>query len=422
MKSIQRLLLLLAVLGLCHSASFAQSRCQNAPDYFDPITSGDGQRYPLTIGPLVWHLVGSGVYPVKGSDGLLHIAFAAQFTNAWRGAATIQSVEVVDPSHNNKPAGINRVISLKDEDVTGQLKLFSLPATLDKASYSTRLTAGQSGVMFFDVTFTNSADVPCTIALRVHSIHPENKILPESTVTSPPWKISAQRAIVLTPPFKGDGWVNANGCCLEVGPHRFVTNPMNGTLDPSEQFAIDWIKIDRQGKAFRGDGKKPEQWLCYGVALLAVAPGTVVEVMRDLPDEPPGIAPTNLTVPEIAGNHVLLDLGSGRYAMYAHLAPHSATVHVGDRVKAGDKLGLLGNSGNTTGPHLHFQISDRPSTLDTTSLPFVFERMTLQSRTPLNLDDIENYSVKGTALPTDSKVAKKLSEAMPLSRDVIDFP
>jgi hypothetical protein len=256
----------------------------------------------------------------------------------------------------------------------------------------------------------------------VHSIHPENKILPESTVTSPPWKISAQPAIVLTPPFKGDGWVNANGCCLEVGPHRFVTNPMNGTLDPSEQFAIDWIKIDREGKAFRGDGKKPEQWLCYGVALLAVAPGTVVEVMRDLPDEPPGIAPTNLTVPEIAGNHVLLDLGSGRYAMYAHLAPHSATVHVGDRVKAGDKLGLLGNSGNTTGPHLHFQISDRPSTLDTTSLPFVFERMTLQSRTPLNLDDIENYSIKGTALPTDSKVAKKLSEAMPLSRDVIDFP
>jgi hypothetical protein len=422
MKSIQRLLLLLAVLGLCHSASFAQSRCQNAPDYFDPITSGDGQRYPLTIGPLVWHLVGSGVYPVKGSDGLLHIAFAAQFTNAWRGAATIQSVEVVDPSHNNKPAGINRVISLKDEDVTGQLKLFSLPATLDKASYSTRLTAGQSGVMFFDVTFTNSADVPCTIALRVHSIHPENKILPESTVTSPPWKISAQPVIVLTPPFKGDGWVNANGCCLEVGPHRFVTNPMNGTLDPSEQFAIDWIKIDRQGKAFRGDGKKPEQWLCYGVALLAVAPGTVVEVMRDLPDEPPGTAPTNLTIPEIAGNHVLLDLGSGRYAMYAHLAPHSATVHVGDRVKAGDKLGLLGNSGNSTGPHLHFQISDRPSTLDTTSLPFVFERMTLQSRTPLNLDDIENYSIKGTALPTDSKVAKKLSEAMPLSRDVIDFP
>ena len=59
---------------------------------------------------------------------------------------------------------------------------------------------------------------------------------------------------------------------------------MNGSLDPSEQFAIDWIKIDDQGKAFRGDGKKSEDWFCYGVEVLAVAPGVVVEAMRDLPD------------------------------------------------------------------------------------------------------------------------------------------
>jgi murein DD-endopeptidase MepM/ murein hydrolase activator NlpD len=143
-------------------------------------------------------------------------------------------------------------------------------------------------------------------------------------------------------------------------------------LDPSEQFAIDWIKVDGQGKAFRTDGKRSEDWLCYGVDVLAVADGTVVEAMRDLSDQPPGAAPRSLTIPEVAGNHVILDLGGGRYAMYAHLAPGSVTVHVGDHVRAGNKLGLLGNSGNTSGPHLHLQISDRPSTLDTTSLPFVF--------------------------------------------------
>jgi murein DD-endopeptidase MepM/ murein hydrolase activator NlpD len=76
-----------------------------------------------------------------------------------------------------------------------------------------------------------------------------------------------------------------------------------------------------------------------------------------------------------------LDLGNGRYAVYAHMAPHSVTVHVGDHVNTGDKLGLLGNSGNTAGPHLHFQISDRPSTLDTTALPLVFESMVLENRT-----------------------------------------
>jgi len=80
--------------------------------------------------------------------------------------------------------------------------------------------------------------------------------------------------------------MNANGCCLETGPHRFVVNAMNGTLDPSEGFAIDWIKVDRQGKAFRTDGKKPRDWLCYGVDVLAVAAGTVVETMRDLSDQP----------------------------------------------------------------------------------------------------------------------------------------
>jgi hypothetical protein len=422
MKSFTRLLFLsAAALAILHPA-LAQNRCANTPDYFAPLTSGDGERFPLTIGPVVWHLLGSGVYPVKGSDGLTHVAFAMQFTNVWNLPATVQSLEVVDAARNYQPTGANRVISIKDDDVTNLLKLSTLPQNMEKASYSTKLAAGEYGVMFFDVTYPNANDVPCAIALRVHVLQPDNKRLPESTMVSPPLELSQQSAIVLAPPFKGDGWVNANGCCLEVGPHRFVTNPLNGTLDPSEQFAIDWIKIDAQGKAFRTDGKKSEDWLCYGVAILAVAPGTVVEVMRDLPNEPPGVAPADLNLAHIAGNHVTLDLGGGRFAMYAHLAPQSVTVHVGDHVKAGDMLGLLGNSGNTTGPHLHFQISDRPSTIDTTSLPFVFQNMLLQSRTSANLDDIETFSISGTPLPITSKPAKQLTDSMPLSRDVITFP
>src|SRR5947209_19816454 len=83
------LLPILAGLGLVHHA-VAQKRCADAPNYFEPLTSGDGQRYPLSIGP-AWRLLGSGVYPVKGSDGLIHLAFAMQFTNAWSIAMTMQS-------------------------------------------------------------------------------------------------------------------------------------------------------------------------------------------------------------------------------------------------------------------------------------------------------------------------------------------
>jgi hypothetical protein len=345
-----------------------------------------------------------------------------QFTNSWSTPTTIQSVEVVDPSRNNQLTGSNRVLSITSEDVTDEIRPLGSNSNGDKAGYSKTLAAGQSGVMYFDVTYAKRSDVPCSFALRVHSVQPESKPMPESTVLSPPLKLSSQSPILIAPPFKGDNWVNANGCCLEVGPHRFVLNAMNGTLDPSEGFAIDWIKVNREGKAFRTDGKKSEDWLCYGVDVLAVAPGTVVETMRDLPNEPPGVAPTSLKVSEIAGNHVLLDLGKGRYAMYAHLAPHSVTVHVGDRVKVGDKLGLLGNSGNTTGPHLHFQISDRPSTLDVTSLPFVFKSMMLEGRISLNLEEIDDYSIKGTILPIDKEVARRLSGVMPLSRDVVNFP
>src|SRR5271169_2664779 len=67
-----------------------------------------------------------------------------------------------------------------------------------------------------------------------------------------------------------------------------------------------------------------------------------------------------------------LDCGYGhsQYALYAHLKPYSVTLQVGDVVTEGQKLGLLGNTGNTTGPHLHFQVMDRPSALKTNGLPF----------------------------------------------------
>jgi len=400
------------------SPAHAQSNC---PDYFAPITNSDGMRYPLEIAPLVWHVVGSGIYPVKGSDGLTHLAYALMFTNTWSIQATLLSLEVIDAA-TGKASGKNRVLDIKNEDVTGEWKVLSIPATLDKANYSTQLGPGQSGVMFFDVTYSDASQVPCAIAHRIRVTVPPNPHRPSNfTVTSRPVKISTMQAIVLGPPFRGEGWVNGNGCCLEIGPHRFVTNAMNGTLDPSEQFAIDWVKIDAQGRAIRTDGAKPEDWLDYGVDLLAVADGTVVEVVRDLPDVAPNKAPEELTIPQIAGNRVILDLGSGRYAMYAHMVPNSATVNVGDRVKKGQKIGLLGNSGNTTAPHLHFQIMDAPSSLDVTSLPFVFEHMQLQGRIHVDLEALDVEISKPTGVKLDTRGTNSADGTMPLSLDVVSF-
>ncbi len=418
-----RLLSITAIALLIASLFLLPCLAQERPrtDWFQPLTTGDGLRYPLDISPLTWRLVGSGIYPVKGSDGRMHLAYALMFTNSWSTTATMKSVEVVDPARGNQVSGHNRVLDIKSDDVTGQVKLFTLPNSMDKASYSSQIPSGQSGVMFFDVTYDDASQVPKAIAHRVTvTIPPNPNVASELTVTSPPIPLGRE-AMVIAPPFKGDGWVDGNGCCLEIGPHRFVTNPMNGTLEPSEQFAIDWIKVDAQGHAFRTDGKAPEDWYCYGVDVLAVAPGTVVEVVRDLPNVAPGKNPTGLTIAQIAGNRVIVDMGSGHYAMYAHLAPNSITVHVGDYVQQGQKLGLLGNTGNSSAPHLHFQVMDRPSSLDATSLPFVIDRMQLEGRVQMDLQDLDDETMKKASLPMDKGGAGTLIRMMPLSRDVEDF-
>jgi hypothetical protein len=402
----------------CSPLLAAQESSQH--DWYAPLTDGDGLRYPLEIGPLTWHVVGSGIYPAKGSDGLIHLAYALQVTNSWSLTATIKSVEVVDPARGNQVSGKNRVLDIKNEDVTGQVKLFTLPGTMNKESYTNQIPSGQSGVMFFDVAYENMSQVPTAIAHRITVTTPPTPVGTEHTTVGHSIRTGSE-AIVISPPLKGSGWVNGNGCCLEIGPHRFVTNAMNGTLNPSETFAIDWVQVDAHGLAYRTDGKKPEDWIGYGVDILAVAPGTVVEVVRDLPNATPGKNPEGLTIAQIAGNRVIIDMGSGYYAMYAHFAPDSIQLHVGDYVRQGQKLGLLGNTGNSSAPHLHFQVMDRPSSLDDTSLPFVFDHMNLEGRVPLDLTALGENTDKKIAIPMDKNEAKPLTRTMPLSRDAVGF-
>jgi murein DD-endopeptidase MepM/ murein hydrolase activator NlpD len=74
----------------------------------------------------------------------------------------------------------------------------------------------------------------------------------------------------------------------------------------------------------------------------------------------------------ILGNHIVLDLGDGVYAALAHLRRRSALVRAGQRVTAGERLAGCGNSGNSSEPHLHFQLMDHPNVLLAAGLPFRF--------------------------------------------------
>jgi len=110
--------------------------------------------------------------------------------------------------------------------------------------------------------------------------------------------------------------------------------------------------------------------------LIAVADGVVSRVVKGLPDNKPGESPPfPISLSDGAGNIVILYIGNGTYVLYAHLIPGSNDhLEVGDLVKKGEKVGLLGNTGQSGAPHLHFQVMDGNSIAQAEGLPFVFEQ------------------------------------------------
>ncbi len=104
-----------------------------------------------------------------------------------------------------------------------------------------------------------------------------------------------------------------------------------------------------------------------------MADGVVTEVKDGIPENVPGQRAVPITLETIAGNHVVVDIGGGRWAFWAHFQPGSIKVKVGDRVKRGQVLGLVGNSGNSSEPHLHFQVQDGASPLASEGVPYAFD-------------------------------------------------
>lgn len=135
--------------------------------------------------------------------------------------------------------------------------------------------------------------------------------------------------------------------------------------NPNQRYAVDWSIRDATNKSHRGDGKSLTDYFCYGKPVLAVAAGKIVVAIDGVPDIPIG----KMDKYNVGGNQLIIELAPGEYAYYAHLQPGSQSVKVGDVVKAGQVIARIGNSGNTSEPHLHFQLSTTPLLFEAESLP-----------------------------------------------------
>lgn len=120
--------------------------------------------------------------------------------------------------------------------------------------------------------------------------------------------------------------------------------------------AFDFEVAGPDGKTFRGEGTRLQDYLCYRLPVLAAADGTVVRAVSDVADNSPGRVDTR----DNWGNYVLLAHAGGVYSLVAHLAKNSVKVTLGQVVRQGDVLGLCGASGRSPMPHLHFQLQASP--------------------------------------------------------------
>jgi len=223
---------------------------------------------------------------------------------------------------------------------------------------------------------------------------------------------------VVAPPLKGPRWAVGGGCCSPPSYHRSATLPINGSIHVAERFAIDFVQLNDKSMLFTGDMLKVSDYEYFGDEIYSVAGGTVVGVQDGLPEQIPGKLPEDATIQMAGGNYVVVDISNGRFAFYAHMQPGSLKVKKGDTVKQGQVLGLLGNSGNTDTPHLHFHVMDGPSPLLSNGLPYVFTSFTGQGR----ITDEQPLFTGGVSNVDPAVWAGPHKNELPLNLEVVSFP
>jgi murein DD-endopeptidase MepM/ murein hydrolase activator NlpD len=183
------------------------------------------------------------------------------------------------------------------------------------------------------------------LSLELH-VDGDGKITGLLVTDAPPPPV-AKSSIPLALPFRGQWLVFWGGDRAEVNRH---------VAHASQRRAADLDAVGPDGASYRSDGKKNEDYYAYGQEVLAAADGTVITAIDGVPDNVPG----SLNPTSAIGNVVILQHEGSLYSVYGHLQPGEIRVKVGAKVKRGMVLGRCGNSGNSSQPHLHFQLQDGP--------------------------------------------------------------
>jgi murein DD-endopeptidase len=230
---------------------------------------------------------------------------------------------------------------------------------------------GMRAVVYFWVAMPTGSPPPRTVRHQVVLDVQSQSGAVRTTIAGGSSMVSAAEPLVLDAPLRGGPWVAIYDPLL-IGGHRTATYTIEGRARIPARFAIDWIRLPASG-TMEKTTPPPADWNGFGADVLSVADGVVASAVDDMPDNEGAPTTAAHRLENASGNYIAIDIGQRRFAFYEHLKRGSLTVKAGDRVKRGQIIAQLGNSGSSSiGPHLHFHISDANSTLGAEGLPFAF--------------------------------------------------
>jgi Peptidase family M23 len=305
-------------------------------------------------------------------DGKRHIAYELLLANF--SAETIRIDSLWFSGAAAPPPGeynLSALLVNENIDAKALKSMFSLIGANTQTPQEAVLKSSEAGIIFLFEDEWNREKWTNTLTVEAVG-KPETQ-----QAISVDMSLSEQKPVIISAPLRGKNWWTPNGPTND-STHRRVVIAAGDHLGLPERFAVDWIQLGPDGKSYSGAEADNRSYHAYNSDVLAAADGQVVStkdgIPENIPQSPKMAVP--ITLDTIGGNFVMEDIGNGRYAFYAHLIPGSLTVKPGDRIKAGQVIGKLGNSGNSSEPHLHFHVCDAPTPLFCNGQPFEIDHFT----------------------------------------------
>ena len=229
--------------------------------------------------------------------------------------------------------------------------------------------------------------------------------------------VVAGSAPALGAPFRSGRWLAHEGPGNHRSHHWGSQLADNGRITCPQRFAIDFIGLDDAGRAVRTDARTSTNadWAGFGAEVIAVENGIVRDRQDDVADNVPLAAlplPRSVSARGLYGNYVVVE-SDGHFVHYAHLQRGSLRVRLGERVRRGEALGRVGNSGNTSGPHLHLHVSDRATFEGSDGLPFTMAPLEVLGRTTID------HAADLTLAPPSLLPSGPWRAGLPLHGDVV---